>query len=327
MGLRCSLLGHDYGEPFVERGREERGNEVVVTERELQECSRCGAENVTTENTEVRSIEPTDSATSSDAGASGASTGAESTAGGSASGRAGASPSGGETADATSGAFTSASDAIERAEADMQTDSSGTAGGASAADADATAAGADTATDAGEDDAVIIDDSADEDTAGSEQWDEQADVDPDADHDPAPDPDGEDVEFVDGPQTGGDNTSTDTGASDAASAGQSGGAQAVAAERSDDRPRGEWPDHDGEDAGVDATTDDTSFQFGDESEQFVEADTGFTSAGPIEQSESEDDLDFALYCPECGFERRAAGSSLRAGDICPDCRKGYLAED
>jgi len=36
MGLRCSLLGHDYGESFVERDREERGNEVVVTERELR---------------------------------------------------------------------------------------------------------------------------------------------------------------------------------------------------------------------------------------------------------------------------------------------------
>ena len=44
MGLRCSLLGHDYGDSFVERDREERGNEVVVTERELKECARCGAE-------------------------------------------------------------------------------------------------------------------------------------------------------------------------------------------------------------------------------------------------------------------------------------------
>ncbi|MUV60851.1 hypothetical protein GJ634_08940, partial [Halobacterium sp. CBA1126] len=57
MGLRCSLLGHDYGEAFVERDREERGDEVVVTERELKECARCGSEKVTSENTEVRSLQ------------------------------------------------------------------------------------------------------------------------------------------------------------------------------------------------------------------------------------------------------------------------------
>ncbi|WP_423985358.1 DUF7093 family protein, partial [Haladaptatus sp.] len=28
MGLRCSLLGHDYGESEIEREREEQGNEV-----------------------------------------------------------------------------------------------------------------------------------------------------------------------------------------------------------------------------------------------------------------------------------------------------------
>ena len=57
MGFRCSLLGHDYDEPTTEEEREERGNEVVVTVRELETCSRCGAETVISENTEVRSID------------------------------------------------------------------------------------------------------------------------------------------------------------------------------------------------------------------------------------------------------------------------------
>ena len=326
MGLRCSLLGHDYGESFVERGREERGNEVVVTERELQECARCGAENVTTENTEVRSIEPTGSASTA-APDAGAATDAASTAdaarGDSSPGDATAASSGGgasaaSSSDSPGGAFTSASDAIERAEAGTQTGDTGSA------------------SDAGDDDAVIIDDSAD-DGAGSEQWDEQADVDPGAEHEPTPEPDDEDVEFVDSAPAGdvdsaptGDADTggvTAAGAESASAGGQTAGAQTVTAERSSDRTRGEWPELDDEDIGVDATDDDVSFQFGDESEQFVATDTGFTSAGPLEQTGGDDDLDFALYCPECGFDRHAAGSSLRAGDICPDCRKGYLAED
>jgi hypothetical protein len=343
MGLRCSLLGHDYGEPFVERGREERGNEVVVTERELQECSRCGAENVTTENTEVRSIQPTSESTST--ASAGAGTSADAAGGSStASGTSAESSSGDATtasSDSSGGAFTSASDAIERAEAGMQADDAQSTAGSATAGSDSTSA-----SDDGDDDAVIIDDSAD-DTAGSEQWDEQETVDPDTETTPAPEPDGEDVEFVDSGPTGdvnsppgGDTESagaptsagSDSPERESADAkrSQSGGAQSSSAQavagRPSDRTRGEWPEPEGEDVGVDATDDSGSFQFGDDSEQFVEADTGFTSAGPLEQSGGENELDYALYCPECGFERHAAGSSLRAGDICPDCRKGYIAE-
>ncbi|ODR80331.1 oxidoreductase [Haladaptatus sp. W1] len=57
MGLRCSLLGHDYGESEIEREREEQGNEVVVTVREFEECQRCGNEKVVSENKEVTAIE------------------------------------------------------------------------------------------------------------------------------------------------------------------------------------------------------------------------------------------------------------------------------
>jgi hypothetical protein len=35
----------------------------------------------------------------------------------------------------------------------------------------------------------------------------------------------------------------------------------------------------------------------------------------------------AYVCPECGLRRAAEGASLRAGDICPECRRGYIAEE
>ena len=56
MGLKCRLLGHTYGDPEVERNREERGDEVVVTIREVQTCARCGDEQVVSQNKEVTAI-------------------------------------------------------------------------------------------------------------------------------------------------------------------------------------------------------------------------------------------------------------------------------
>ncbi|GAA0266720.1 DUF7093 family protein [Halobacterium noricense] len=301
MGLRCSLLGHDYGEAFVERDREERGDEVVVTERELKECARCGSEKVTAENTEVRSLqaerrERADAAPEPDQSTTEESTSEPAT----------AADDGG----AASGAFTSATDAIEQAEAGMETD-------------DALAGEPD------EDDAVILDgDAGDE--PGSDQWEEPAE--PEADPDPEPVED--DAEVVDaGPASEPESSGTQT---EYVEQPQS---QPESESTDLDRERGAWPDADGEDEGFDATetadvdaevsateTDDSTFEFGAE-EGVVEADTGFTSAGPLDNDESADELDFALYCPECGFERYAAGSSLRAGDICPECQRGYLAED
>lgn len=56
MGLRCSLLGHSFGEATVQREREERGNEVVTVVREIEACKRCGRERVVSENKEVTSV-------------------------------------------------------------------------------------------------------------------------------------------------------------------------------------------------------------------------------------------------------------------------------
>ena len=55
MGLKC-LLGHDFGPSGVVREHEEDGNEMVITEREVRRCTRCGEEQVIAESTEVRAI-------------------------------------------------------------------------------------------------------------------------------------------------------------------------------------------------------------------------------------------------------------------------------
>lgn len=52
MGLSC-LLGHDFGHPTHERERERRGEEVILTTRDVKTCRRCGTEQVLTKNTAV----------------------------------------------------------------------------------------------------------------------------------------------------------------------------------------------------------------------------------------------------------------------------------
>ena len=56
MGLRC-LLGHDFGEPELQREREEEGDEVVTTVKEVKTCARCGETQIVSENTEVTTME------------------------------------------------------------------------------------------------------------------------------------------------------------------------------------------------------------------------------------------------------------------------------
>src|SRR6056297_688033 len=56
MGLRC-LLGHDFGEPELQREREEDGDEVVTTVKEVKTCARCGETQIVSENTEVTTME------------------------------------------------------------------------------------------------------------------------------------------------------------------------------------------------------------------------------------------------------------------------------
>ncbi len=60
MSLKCSVLGHRFGDPAVERSRDESGSEVVITIQEVQTCDRCGHERVVSENKEVTTLETPD---------------------------------------------------------------------------------------------------------------------------------------------------------------------------------------------------------------------------------------------------------------------------
>lgn len=57
MSLKCSLFGHDFADPEIEREREEQGSEVIITITETETCQRCGETRVVSENKEVTSLE------------------------------------------------------------------------------------------------------------------------------------------------------------------------------------------------------------------------------------------------------------------------------
>jgi len=108
------------------------------------------------------------------------------------------------------------------------------------------------------------------------------------------------------------------------------------------REPGQWPDEeegfepttltgeeatgsDGSDAAAEATEDPPA----------DEPSTGDTPASDTSSGVSADDASPPepaatsvptgdYVCPECGFTTPAAESSLRAGDSCPECRRGYL---
>ncbi len=60
------------------------------------------------------------------------------------------------------------------------------------------------------------------------------------------------------------------------------------------------------------------------------AGAGAPSDGPSSTDEAPrqrpDDGDAEFVCPECGETWPAVNASLRPGDICPQCRRGYLSE-
>ncbi len=284
MGLRCSLLGHDYGESEIEREREEQGNEVVVTVREFEKCQRCGTESIISENKEVTTLaepeptpEPMESRTE------------------------------GQPAEPSSVGSSVESSVAPESDAELIEET-----------VESEPAGFnddhfEPPESAEEDDGVILeddDDEVEESDRGHGEW---------------PDPE-------------------DTNVNESA------------------RGSTEWPDTGLEDEGFDAQVDDgndveVSFGGGltpesapetEDDAEFVEAeppaeetgfvrttrpepqrDTGFTRAreAPKPDQASESSPDAELVCPECGqFGGAATGSSLRAGDICPECRKGYLSE-
>lgn len=326
MGLRC-LIGHDFGDPQIERDRDEQGEEVVVTIHEYTECTRCGHRRTISENKEVTSIASTESEATgfeseSDADAPETEVAMEETLD-----DVSAEEDDGVILDdddaeperqhgewPDSGIET---DATDRTEADTGSDTQ-------AAETRAEDVSADTSErkDAGE----IIDADAEsehEHEGESESENEDEDEDEDETEDRS--------ETGDRPES---DTATDTE---------------------------EWPEVDGADEGFSAettggeTTDvdfeseysiDPAADDGSVSDEAVVGSTGATTPrvettdGPsgetgITSDESGTtpthgqrlaDADVVFVCPECGYTTPASGASLRPGDICPECQLGYLTE-
>ena len=261
MGLRCSLLGHDFGDPEVEREREERGSEVVLTVREVAACRRCSKTTVKSENKEVTTLHDGDHGDDPTAEAS----------------------------------------EIESVDADD-----------SIVDADATSPSSEDDASDGEDDAVIMDDEDGSDGRAHGEWPEPKEsVDEDDDRDDGPTAwptiDSEDEGFDAQPSAGGD-----------AAVEFEGG---LAPERTtlEEEEGLEYVEATGPESGQPVSAGDVEEPASDE---------GFARAGaaPSPAEPATADVDTENVCPQCGFVDDAVGSSLRAGDVCPDCRKGYLAE-
>ncbi len=273
MVLRCSLLGHEYGDADVEREREERGSEVVVIVREYEECTRCGERRVISENTEVTSLvaETTDDSSRDE--------------------------------DET-GVDESVDDAEPDDEFDVPVDEHG---------------------EPITDDAEILDDEAVEPDRERErgEWPDSDDVGPPvgAESEPAAWPEtDDDADVVDDSTTVVDSDDVDS---------------PVGAEN---EPTS-WPETDDDAVFVDADVEsdpsaaDTAVAdhgpAGTETEAGTGTGTGIASAQeaptPGEGTPPEG-VATEFFCPQCSFVAPGDRGSLRAGDICPECRKGYLGE-
>ena len=296
MVLRCSLLGHEYGEPDVEREREERGSEVVVTVREYEECARCGTRNVVSENTEVTSLE-TDPDGVDD-------------------------HSDDEFIDAhgAEGVVDDHGDGNETLSGDPTNDEEVPLG------------------DSG-DEGVIIED-------GVDQPGPESDTPPmDADADGVSAQDTTDLSLEEEGESIVDDGEILEADDDVR----------------DDRAHGEWPDSPDVGPPLETETEPTAWPE-DEREDEVEepgaaeppveeegaiggttetrpaedssretdvVETGFASAGSVPapgESTPPEGVITELFCPQCSFAAPGDRGSLRPGDICPECRRGYLGE-
>lgn len=267
MSLRCSLLGHEYEGSEIEREREERGNEVVISVVELERCTHCSKTRTISENTEVTQLSRSSSEEGSDEERS--------------------DPGPDTSTSSTSDAPSSGSGIRPRPDAGSDFGSGfDSEAGFGAGSGDETAAGVE-ANPASED-AEIIGDEADD---GGD------------DRDPTDWPEVDDHE------------------------GREGSADA-------------WPSVEGEDEGFDAATPDgpTDVEFGgltpqtDQGAEIIESNTGedpaFVGAesAPTSNRPADSGSETALYCPHCETAELTERDSLRAGDICPACHRGYLAE-
>lgn len=282
MSLRCSLLGHEYGEREIERDREERGNEVVISVVELERCSHCGATKTLSENTEVTQL-------------SGSTSGPEAvptTDPAPPDSRTGTSGSGSGIRPRPDTARSTGTDTPQGTTPTAERTEPGATGrpDASSAEEPTERTGVETGVDPAAEDAEIIEDGP---------------ADDDREREPTAWPDVDDHE------------------------GRAGGSADP------------WPAVEGEDEGFDAAAPDgpTDLEFGggltpqaDQGAEVIEegeadGDGTVVSAAPTSAPDRrEPDEETVLFCPNCETSDLAERDSLRAGDICPACHKGYLGE-
>lgn len=295
MGLRC-LIGHDFGDLQTERDREDRGGEEVLTVREFRECDRCGERKIISENKEVT-----------------------------------ASPD--------------PSPDLGRAEAESMTESQPVAPGKEPTD--------DTYDDvsAEEDDGVILheDDTEDDDAPDRDhgEWPEKEDpVELDGEPQDWPETTGDDEGFAAEPADGEpdpdvdfhgglrpertqDETSapsTDSGEILEETEPEPASAAVSEAEEPEPEPHDTDPVASHSSPPEQQEPESTGTEPAPDPEPATPS--GITSAetGPQPTGQQRSDGETEFVCPECGHTAESVASSLRPGDICPECHKGYLAE-
>ncbi|QPV61708.1 hypothetical protein I7X12_13215 [Halosimplex litoreum] len=379
MSIKCSLLGHSFGETTVEREREEQGTEVVITITEMETCSRCGETRVVSENKEVTTLETPEGGADEFEATPGE--GADDTAdvvdaGESAdAGESDASGDDGGAGDEGVGGSDATDAVILDDDSGAESSAQAEARGAETTIPDAEdGATAEAEVDSDEDDAVIIGDDEGDDRAPGEWPDEEAE--PEGDHSPddegdtdddddataderAPDAEGDDrdpgewpdepsdpaeragetaeVEILGGgdqdgdAETGGDGSASEDGvggpdladapAADSPDADAGGGDGANGDAASDD-VAGAWPEEEDPSTGAESMG-----EWPEETKRDQPTDPG--AAGPSldgEETPSVTVPEGTFKCSECDFSTEADATSLRAGDFCPECRRGTLLE-
>ncbi|MFC4406318.1 DUF7093 family protein [Haloarchaeobius iranensis] len=371
MGLMCSLRGHDWSERELEDERDERGNEVVLTVREYEVCSRCDSRNLVSENTEVTTVAGTGDGTSDDAESDDE---PEETAEEPAAPAAESADDPVDDAVEASGAEDAAvegDDAAIIVDAEDGTDDGATGDDDGAPEPPAEPADAGSgAVDPADEDAVVMTDDEPGDAGAPETAADTPETTADAAAEPG-DPH-EDAETDDGvilPGEGAPSSEADERGHGEWPEHEQAGAQAPSESKA-------WPEHEGDDGGYDAQVPDdeaADVEFGgglapetgadaDAEGETVDAEaghdaefvdnavgrapeqerteqqssrptdgesvTGITSASevtaPSEGTSTSPDAQLA--CPACGNAESRSRTSLRAGDICPECKRGYLAE-
>ena len=325
MGLKC-LLGHDYSAPEIERERVEDGDEVVTTLREVQTCARCGETRVVSENTEVTTMARlTAEAETVGEGATRTET-----------------LSGDPSADEPSTDDPSTEESSTNGPASVETSASSRTESTASDNPPASAATSET-----DEGVEFIEETTENATTENTTATEEIVADSTAGKQEDPVDDGAEI-LESEPAVSDENGSTTAtegaGQGDARERGAWPAVDTTADESTaTDSDQRSWPTHDAEDEGYDASASSSSSETNTETVAYVggpaaddratsvqtDTDTGLERSREQRHAAAEETPlrgPTEYYCPACGMTTDAEGSSLRAGDVCPECRGGYVAE-